>query len=211
MYEGLKDNTNAEKWSEDKAESILSDILGKIRSKEIQYVSELNIYFNAKNGGGNYICKKLNIINEIKKELKQHSPNRRCLYVNPNRGCPDKVRRTTNNRVKKRLKEDNNYRLKFNLASNFRNHLKNKNGRKTFDILGYTVNELRNHLEVQFDSLMNWDNYGSYWHVDHIKPASLFNHENDNEVMECWSLNNLQPLEARANMSKGNRYGIHRG
>jgi 5-methylcytosine-specific restriction endonuclease McrA len=74
-------------------------------------------------------------------------------------------------------------------------------------LVGYTVNELINHLEKQFDGKMSWDNYGSYWDVDHRKPRSLFHYENaeDPEFKECWSLKNLQPLEHKENLRKGNR------
>ena len=46
---------------------------------------------------------------------------------------------------------------------------------------------------------MNWENYGTYFHIDHIKPCSLFNIEDDNDrrLMNHWS--NLSPLE---NMKK---------
>ena len=60
---------------------------------------------------------------------------------------------------------------------------------------------------------MSWDNWTNRgWHVDHIKPISKFNFfnedgtENIEQVKECFSLNNLQPLWAKDNLSKGNRY-----
>ena len=55
---------------------------------------------------------------------------------------------------------------------------------------------------------MNWKNYGSYWHIDHIKPKTLFNYSSpeDKEFIKCWSLSNLQPLEKITNIKKGNRY-----
>lgn len=55
---------------------------------------------------------------------------------------------------------------------------------------------------------MNWDNYGSYWHIDHIKPISLFKYETaeDPEFKKCWALDNLQPLEKIANLKKGNKF-----
>jgi hypothetical protein len=58
------------------------------------------------------------------------------------------------------------------------------------------------HLENQFDQNMTWDNYGSYWHVDHIIPRSVFDPTNDQHIKWCWSLENLRPLEAWENMSK---------
>lgn len=48
--------------------------------------------------------------------------------------------------------------------------------------------------------------YGSYWHVDHIRPMSWFDTTNFNEFTLCWSLDNLQPLEAVKNRMKSNRY-----
>lgn len=38
MYEGLKDNKNAEKWTEDNVTSLLSDILQDIEENETYYI-----------------------------------------------------------------------------------------------------------------------------------------------------------------------------
>jgi 5-methylcytosine-specific restriction endonuclease McrA len=80
-----------------------------------------------------------------------------------------------------------------------------KEGERTFDYLPYTVAELKEHLEAQFDDKMSWDNYGSYWHIDHIFPQSRlpFDSLDHPNFQKCWALNNLQPLEAKANQSKG--------
>jgi len=55
---------------------------------------------------------------------------------------------------------------------------------------------------------MNWNNYGNYWAIDHIKPRSLFTYisPNDPEFKKCWSLDNLQPLEKIENIKKNNLY-----
>lgn len=79
-----------------------------------------------------------------------------------------------------------------------------KNYNKWLTFVDFTLEELIVHLESKFDEKMTWENYGSYWHLDHIKPLSWFNLEN--EFKEAWSLNNLQPLEAKLNLSKCNRY-----
>lgn len=73
-------------------------------------------------------------------------------------------------------------------------------------LVGYTIDDLKKHLEKQFDSNMNWENYGSYWHIDHKIPMSIFNFETpaDIDFIRCWSLKNLQPLEAKKNISKRN-------
>lgn len=83
----------------------------------------------------------------------------------------------------------------------------NKNNLSILDYLPYTMNELKKHLERQFDGKMNWNNYGSYWHIDHIYPQSLLPYismEDDN-FKRCWALDNLQPLEAVANIKKSNK------
>lgn len=76
------------------------------------------------------------------------------------------------------------------------------------NIVGYTVQELKEHLESQFKDGMSWENYGKYgWHIDHIIPISLwkYNSYGDREFKQCWALANLQPLWAKENKSKGNK------
>lgn len=65
----------------------------------------------------------------------------------------------------------------------------------------YTVDELRAHLESLFTPEMNWDNYGSYWELDHIIPQNCFNLESpeSKDFKICWSLANLRPLEKYKN------------
>lgn len=83
---------------------------------------------------------------------------------------------------------------------------KNQNT-KYLDILGYTKKELKNHLEKQFTKDMTWKAFrNGDIHIDHIKPQSLFNLKDINDVKECWSLNNLQPLWAKDNITKSNKY-----
>jgi hypothetical protein len=88
--------------------------------------------------------------------------------------------------------------------------LKNQDSTKggsTFSALPYSPQDLVEHLERQFDDKMNWDNYGDYWHVDHIYPQSLLPYSSleDENFQKCWALENLQPLEATENMKKSNK------
>jgi hypothetical protein len=105
---------------------------------------------------------------------------------------------------------DPRYRLSRNTRTALWTCLKEKNVakyRSTFALLGYTIEELMQHLEKQFTEGMTWDNYGQ-WHVDHIRPMSSFNFTSldDPEFKECWDLCNLQPLWGTENLSKGSRY-----
>lgn len=78
---------------------------------------------------------------------------------------------------------------------------------RTFDILGYTVDELMAHLEHQFQPGMTWENYGE-WHIDHIIPLSAHNYETPDDIdfKRAWALSNLQPLWAEDNIKKGPRF-----
>ena len=65
--------------------------------------------------------------------------------------------------------------------------------------------ELINHLEKQFDINMSWDNYGKYWHIDHLIPLSWFNNKKQ-AIKFGWRLKNLRPIPAKENISKSNKY-----
>lgn len=73
-------------------------------------------------------------------------------------------------------------------------------------LLGYTIDELRTHLEKQFTKGMTWEAFkrGDI-HIDHITPQASFNLQDDKEWQACWCLSNLQPLWAKDNLSKSNK------
>lgn len=75
-----------------------------------------------------------------------------------------------------------------------------------FSRLGYSVEQLKEHLEKQFIQGMSWANYGK-WHVDHKIPVCKFNQLDSKEFAECWALSNLQPLWATDNLHKGAKHG----
>lgn len=82
----------------------------------------------------------------------------------------------------------------------------NKNGSKWESFVGYSLTDLKKHLESLFKDGMSWNNIG-LWHIDHIIPRSAFNfsHPDDLGFKICWSLSNLQPLWAEENLRKSNK------
>jgi hypothetical protein len=74
-------------------------------------------------------------------------------------------------------------------------------------LLGYTSQQLKEHLEKQFLYGMNWDNYGK-WHIDHKVPRAAlpYQSEADENFKKCWALENLQPLWAADNQKKGAKF-----
>lgn len=77
---------------------------------------------------------------------------------------------------------------------------------KTLELLGCSVEYLKQHLENKFDGVMSWDNYGSYWHIDHIRPCASFDLKDEEQQKQCFHYSNLQPLEAIENIIKGAKW-----
>lgn len=81
-----------------------------------------------------------------------------------------------------------------------------KYGEKWESLVGYTIDQLKRHIEKSFKPGMSWKNRNE-WHIDHIIPVSVFNYEKpeDLDFKRCWSLKNLRPLWAKENMVKSNK------
>lgn len=111
-------------------------------------------------------------------------------------------------RGRNKRKENPLHRVTDNFRSRISRHIRagSKFGRRTLDILGYTVDELKAHIERQFLPGMSWDNYGK-WHIDHIIPLAAHNYETPDDIdfKRAWALDNLQPLWKGDNLSKGTR------
>ena len=144
-----------------------------------------------------------------KKWYKQNKEHRKQYLKEYREKNIDKIREVKRNYERTRKSKDPLYKLINNFRTAIYQVLKENNIQKNghyFDILQYTPDELIFHLENQFKEGMTWDNYGE-WHVDHIKAIASYNIQEigDSEFMECWSLENLQPLWGEENIRKGSR------
>lgn len=110
------------------------------------------------------------------------------------------------NRIE-RMRDKLNHKMGKSIYKSLKAKNISKNRKHWESLVNFTLEELIIHLESLFQNGMNWENQGK-WHIDHIKPISLFNFEsiNDIEFKKCWALENLQPLWAYKNRSKGNKY-----
>lgn len=144
----------------------------------------------------------------ILNQKKEYYSNNKEEINKKNRDRYDKKKEQYRKTIYKRrdfLREtDGMFRLKESISKRIREILlEKKDGVPTLNIVGYTKEELRTHIEKQFDENMSWDNYGSYWHLEHIIPKSLYDFSSNVEIKKAWSLRNLRPLEASENLSKG--------
>ena len=75
-------------------------------------------------------------------------------------------------------------------------------------IVGYSREDLREHMARQFKGRMSWANYGvavrenKGWVIEHIVPKRLFGPD---QVAEAYALTNLRPYWARDNIRKGSQ------
>lgn len=128
---------------------------------------------------------------------------------------------------KQKQKYHNNPNLKIRKAissivrSKLLNNNSSKNSLSIVKFLPYSIQDLRSHLENQFEDWMNWENYGSYkrdiwidndqstwtWQIDHVIPHANFTYTSmqDKDFIECWALTNLRPLSSKQNLLDGNR------
>jgi hypothetical protein len=99
------------------------------------------------------------------------------------------------------------YKLINTMRSRLNEYLKQrgyKKDRRTFNVIGCSPDDLRNHIESQFVEGMSWENYShTTWHIDHIIPISSAN--NQEEIYKLSHYTNLRPLWAKENYEKSNK------
>lgn len=106
------------------------------------------------------------------------------------------------NPPRNRYKEDPLFRITTATRSSVYGALKKKRFTKrssTLKMIGCTFDELKRHLEKQFQKGMTWDNYGE-WHVDHRMPISSAKSLEQLEYLLHYM--NLQPMWASENILK---------
>lgn len=106
-----------------------------------------------------------------------------------------------------KYRTDIQYKIKSSVQARIRQALKNVwKSARTAELLGCSTEQLKEHLEMQFDEKMNWGNHGTYWHIDHKKPCSWFDLSDPEQQRKCFHYTNLQPLNAIENVKKRDRY-----
>lgn len=117
---------------------------------------------------------------------------------------PDKM--TEHYRAKsKRYRATEKGKLDCRIRARLNNYLRGGKGSRSWkEKVGYSLDELKTHIERCFVSGMGWHN-SHLWHIDHIIPLSAFEYANVDEknFKIAWALTNLRPMWAKDNVSKG--------
>ncbi len=155
-----------------------------------------------------------------KNKSKQRYQEKKSQYSDYYQNNKTKIRKYQKEYSHKTKKERSNYariRLKTiphvkarqmmrGMINNMYFYLKERKTDKTLKLLGYSVEQFRIRLEYQFDNKMNWDNYGIYWEIDHIKPIDRFIKQGETRPHIINALSNIRPLSVSENRSKGNKF-----
>tara|TARA_R110000737_G_scaffold2399_3_gene6687 strand:+ start:458 stop:1177 length:720 start_codon:yes stop_codon:yes gene_type:complete len=106
-----------------------------------------------------------------------------------------------NSYVKRRKEEDPQYKRKYILRLRILDALKRyaKGGKvsrkhSAFELLGCDLNTVTSHIEDQFLPEMTWENHGTIWELDHIRPCASYDLLIEAQSKECFNYLNLQPL-----------------
>jgi hypothetical protein len=126
--------------------------------------------------------------------------------------CKERIRRWRVNNPQKwkeykrnrreRQKADPVWRAMRNIRKRVREVLKGKRAARS--TVGCSRNEFMRHIESKFTNGMHWNNYGTYWHLDHVVPLSHFDLSDPYQAKMANHWTNLQPLEAEKNIEKSN-------
>ena len=116
------------------------------------------------------------------------------------------IKKKRNEYFKKRRSVDNLFKLSCNIRTMISLAVNRKYTKysKTIEILGCSFEELKIHLEKNFQDWMSWDNYGLYngelnygWDIDHIIPLKTATTED--AIIQLNHFSNLQPLCSKVN------------
>lgn len=128
------------------------------------------------------------------------------MYYRDNLRDKEKARqykRASQNKRKKTL----TYKVRKRISERIRCVLNGERHGITYSggVITYTEDQIKSHLEKQFQDGMSWENYGTVWHIDHKIPVSAFNLHCEEDIKRCWSLKNLQPMFAEENVKKSDK------
>lgn len=109
-----------------------------------------------------------------------------------------------------RYRNDPVYRMQVTLRNRLFTAVKRKCANKlahTEDLLGCSFEEFVAHIESLFQPGMTWENHGKNgWHIDHKRPVNSFDLSSEEDQRACFHYQNLQPLWAVDNLSKGTKW-----
>jgi len=144
-----------------------------------------------------------------KEYLKQYYIENRDILLSNNSKWYKSNRNIKNIYKRNKLKTNLKFNINEKISSGIRASLKgNKSGYHWEDLVGYTMTDLKKHLQKTVPDGYTWQDFmEGKLHIDHIIPKSVFNFTKPEhaDFRNCWALENLQLLPSKENLSKQNK------
>jgi hypothetical protein len=120
----------------------------------------------------------------------------------------EKLNKRATERTRNRVKIDLIFKIKKTIRNRILKAIKsNYKNSSSMELLGCSIEFLKDYLESKFQPGMTWENHGvNGWHIDHIKPCESFDLTDPEQQKICFHYTNLQPLWAVENLKKGCKY-----
>ena len=145
----------------------------------------------------------------IKEKRKIYYQNNKTRFIEMNnkwrKENPEKSKKSWNKQNAQRYSTVKGRLIRTIGSRLYHNLLGIKNRQRYEDLVGYNINQLKQHLENLFKDGMSWENYGNghgKWSIDHIRPLKSFDLTQNEERKKCFHYSNLQPMWSPENSSK---------
>jgi len=115
----------------------------------------------------------------------------------------DEYNRNKSKYIERQLKYNQTLegRIKHNIRTRIGNAIKRKSN-SSQELLGCDLAFYFKYIEFLFTSEMSWDNYGSYWQIDHVKQLCSFDLTIKDQQLIAFNWKNTRPLYILDNLSK---------
>lgn len=101
----------------------------------------------------------------------------------------------------KKRETDPSFKLYENHRKRIWKCLKNKSN-SSKDLLGCDITNYVKWIEYTMDEQMNWENYGTYWNIDHLIPIDTFDITCEKEAKKAFNWKNTWAMVSSKNFSK---------
>lgn len=155
-------------------------------------------------------CQNQKSKDEYQKRRESHLAYRKAYYEKNKEAILEKTKteefkKDRNAKKKIRRQNDVQFRICESLKIRIHEVLKEYKTTSSNYLLGCTKGHIVYWLEYQHKDTIDWNNYSSYWHIDHVIPLDFFDMTSKDEQLICFNWMNLRPLEKGSNMSKSSK------
>jgi Prasinovirus endonuclease VII len=138
----------------------------------------------------------------LRSECKDCASKNRKQYYQDHK---EAVVKQTNEYKKEKMKKDPGFKLERKLRCRIYKAFSSKSLKKsdrTWKYLGCTKDFFQEWIAYQLSDEMTIENYGSVWHIDHVKPCASYDLNINEQAYECFNWKNCRPLLVSENLEK---------